>query len=150
MKINKRMTPGKCTSANVYQHIHKLPKYPPWNSQLHICRRLVYDISRQQLSRHRNDTHISDGNHDNIIQSETTMCKSTQDQVCVFHLRKRYAQREHNFTWNGTRFYMETPAYLGAHLDRTLSYETHICNTTQKVNACNNIIRKTRIGKAEH
>ena len=50
---------------------------------------------------------------------------------------------ELNVTWNGTGLdNASTPVYRGVHLDRTLSYKTHICNTNQKVNARNNIIRK--------
>ena len=40
-----------------------------------------------------------------------------------------------------------TLVYLGVNLDRIPSYKTHICNTKQKVNAWNNIIRKLEMGK---
>ena len=67
----------------------------------------------------------------------------SKTQVCAFHLRNREAKRELNVMWNGTRISnTTTPVYLGIHLDRTLSYKTHIEKTKMKVNARNNIIRK--------
>ena len=67
----------------------------------------------------------------------------SKNQVCTFHMRHRHAKHELNITWNGTRLdNTSTPVYLGVHLDRTLSHKTHTCNTKQKVNARNNIIRK--------
>ena len=94
----------------------------------------MYDISRQKLSRHRNDTHISYGNHDKIIQSETTTCKSTQDQVCVLNLRNRDAQREQHFTRNGTLYGNTSVSWCPPW--------QNICKTKQKVNARKSIIRK--------
>ena len=67
----------------------------------------------------------------------------SKTQVCAFHLRNRDAKRELNVVWNGTRLNnTSTPVYLGVHLDRTLSFKTHIQKTKMKVNARNNIIRK--------
>ncbi|KAI0221448.1 hypothetical protein LSAT2_027204 [Lamellibrachia satsuma] len=66
----------------------------------------------------------------------------SKTQVCAFHLRNRDAKRELNVVWNGTRLNnTSTPVYLGVHLDRTLSFKTHIQKTKMKVNARNNIIR---------
>ncbi|KAI0239735.1 putative RNA-directed DNA polymerase from transposon BS [Lamellibrachia satsuma] len=67
----------------------------------------------------------------------------SKTQVCAFHLRNRDAKRELNVVWNGTRLNnTSTPVYLGVHLDRTLSFKTHIQKTKMKVNPRNNIIRK--------
>ena len=67
----------------------------------------------------------------------------SKTHVCAFHLWNREAKRELHVTWNGTGLKnTSTPVYLGVHLDRTLSHKTHTCNTKQKVNARNNIIRK--------
>ena len=67
----------------------------------------------------------------------------SKTQVCAFRLRNRYAKRELNVLWNGTRLSnTTTPVYLTIHLDRTMCYTTHIEKTKVKVNARNNIIRK--------
>ena len=67
----------------------------------------------------------------------------SKTQVCAFHLRNRDIEHELTVTWNGTGLdKTSTAVYVGVHLDRTLSYKTHMCNTKQKVNARNKIIHK--------
>ena len=49
----------------------------------------------------------------------------------VFHLRNREAERSLQVSWNGVDLEnTDTLKYLGVTLDRTLSYKTHIHNTT--------------------
>ncbi|KAI0212708.1 putative RNA-directed DNA polymerase from transposon BS [Lamellibrachia satsuma] len=58
----------------------------------------------------------------------------SKTQVCAFHLRNRDAKRELNVVWNGTRLNnTSTPVYLGVHLDRTLSFKTHIQKTKMNI-----------------
>ena len=137
-KTTKRVTSGKCIGAIVVQHIHKWSTYPPRHSQLHLC-----------WSQGKGFNNI-EATLTSALGTMTTYYKLNQlcenpskTQVCAFHLRNRDAKREINVTWNGTRLdNTSIPVYLGVHLDRTLSYKTHICSTKQKVNARNNIIRK--------
>ena len=67
----------------------------------------------------------------------------SKTQVCAFHLRNREAKRQLQVTWPGTGLeHCEHPVYLGATLDRTLSFKTHIEKTKRKVCSRNNILSK--------
>ena len=71
--------------------------------------------------------------------------------IFCFHLRNRDAKHKLNVTWNGLELdHYPNPIYLGATLDRTLSFKQHALKsfkqhalkTKAKVNTKNNLLRK--------
>ena len=64
-------------------------------------------------------------------------------ETCVFHLSTHDANRMLNINFADTPIqHVDHPKYLGVTLDRSLTYNTHLTKTGQKVAARVNIVRK--------
>ena len=66
-----------------------------------------------------------------------------KNQISTFYLNNRDAQRELKVAWHGKLIaYSHKPVYLGATLDRCLTYKDHISKTRAKTGARNSILKK--------
>jgi hypothetical protein len=64
-------------------------------------------------------------------------------ESCVFHVNTHEANRQLDLRFTGTEIqHVEHLIYLGVTLDRTLTYNAHLTETSKKVSARINIVRK--------
>ncbi|UYV64706.1 hypothetical protein LAZ67_3001719 [Cordylochernes scorpioides] len=62
---------------------------------------------------------------------------------CCFHLNHHRAERKLNLFINNSQItHSEHPKYLGIHLDRTLTFKTHLTKLKGKLSSRNNILHK--------
>ncbi|UYV61531.1 hypothetical protein LAZ67_1005181 [Cordylochernes scorpioides] len=62
---------------------------------------------------------------------------------CCFHLNNHRAERKLNLFINNSQItHSEHPKYLGIHLDRTLTFKTHLTKLKGKLSSRNNILHK--------
>ena len=72
----------------------------------------------------------------------------SKTQVCVFHLKNRYANRKLNNPWNGEQLqHYAQPVYLSVTLDFSLSFKEDLIKTKAKVSTRNNTLRKLLTSK---
>ena len=144
----ERPIAGKCPRTTSFQRIHKRPAYTPGHSQLCVCRRPCCHYTEHGLwPVEETLTAALDGLSEYCITNQLP-ANPTKTQVSHFHMRNREWGKQLNISWNGVNLtHCNLPVYLGAILDRTLSYKAHIEKTKKKVGTRNNIIRKLRTTK---
>ena len=151
-KTEERLATGKCPVPilfNIYTNDHNNCYFTIYGTRSFIYADDLY-VTAQQPSFVEVETTIEESLSEltQYYRSNNLRANPDKTQVTAFHLRNKEAKRTLKMKWNRT--YLEnTPhhKYLGATLDRTLSYKQHTHNTKMKVATHNNLLRKLSSSK---
>jgi len=135
-------TTGLCHRTNSVQ---RLPKWHAWNKifEIWICRWLDSALPMQDIQ--EIETVLSDdlSKSNNYFKQWYLRLNTTKTTTSLFHLDNHRANQILKVNIDNKLLpHDPCPKYLGVTLDRTLTYRTHLCNVSKKLNARTALIHK--------
>ncbi|UYV70419.1 hypothetical protein LAZ67_7002943 [Cordylochernes scorpioides] len=103
----------------------------------------IQDRMREEIVKVLGDRLVQKGTLHNYFENWSLRLNPAKSVHCCFHLNNHRAERKLKLFINNSQItHSEHPKYLGIHLDRTLTFKTHLTKLKGKLSSRNNILHK--------